>query len=904
MKEEKMVIDLSKSEMERLKSPSELLQRDAFSRLTRLIHHQLDSIPTESFADFKETALSYPRPHNAVLIEGGRGSGKTTFLLAALQRLNNSDDEVAGQIACDLHVLPMIDPTLIETKENIIIVILSMIEAATAHAPGNHEQLDKAKQALAEGLGLLDGIGSSSVYGSEWEDANWIMSRGLNKAMKGRLFERKLGTYIEAALSLLKKKAFVLAFDDVDTNFSHGHTILETIRKYLTSPRLILLLSGDLDLYGRLLRRSIYDTFGDKILKHDSSTIGSDKQNFANAVLELEEQYLLKVAPPHSRISMLPLGGIIQSRQDDIQLVLSSSTEAHDLKRWASKRIREQLLEDSNKRHHAFFDFVSMEHLRLVIGYIRALAVEDKQLRRKAVLTVFEARLRTMGVPTDLIDKGNYDYTLRETFNWLIRQKDAPDLLRFGVPAERTKAIVIHCLSLALSQGMEAHQGGALQALFALALPITMMRRPLLSDEKDREAIFGFLWTQSSPSLPELAARIGSIDRHKQKVGKMRASSFGSVGLTNQFQREHILDRIYGVKKSGRLKIEELKKDTGNATLSWITKISEANGGNLQARSGVAWFSIDELQNERCGKFSEVLNLVIYKRFSERGEAFRSISALSLFAVIGQLLASEEIGELSEYAVNSYVPAFGSEKDSDEFDLPGDEESEVSNGDESEDGEVATASEQGDDAFNSFNANLKDWHSFSRKYVGTDSVSPSMLGGIAARIHDDLMGLDENVTLRWRSGEILHRQITNILHGVLVLTTSLPGRKVSPKDTDRPFAEALRQTTFGKPPHSLAVILLSCPLVWAFLNPGEEAKLSSTSTINLKNATAEALQNWKNKITEKNDTEPAPSPNFEHWLTAPEIEINFGPSRADAKRHVKVDGFYDVLNVVPRYVSK
>ncbi|EJM78899.1 hypothetical protein [Pseudomonas sp. GM55] len=904
MGEQKLVIDLSKSEMERLKNPSDILQKDAFSRLTNLIQHQLGSIPKESFADFKETELSYPRTHNAALIEGGRGSGKTTFLLTALQRLNNANDEEAGLIAQQLHVLPMIDPTLIETKENIIIVILSMIEAATAHAPGNYDQLDKAKQALAEGLGLLDGIGSNSAYGSEWEDANWVMSRGLNKAMKGRLFERKLGAYIEAALRLLKKEAFVVAFDDVDTNFAHGHAILETIRKYLTSPRLVLLLSGDLDLYGRLLRRGIYDTFGDKVLKQDPDIIGGDKQNVANAVLELEEQYLLKVVPPQNRISMLPLGGIIQSKHDDVQIVLNASNGTHDLKPWASGKVRELLAEDKNNRHHPFFDFVAMEHLRLVISYLRALAVENKQQRRKAVLTVFEARLRTMRVPTDLIDKGNYDYTLREIFNWLIRQKDAPDLLRFGVPADRTKAIVVHCLALALSQGLEARHGGVLQALFALALPIAMMRRPALSDETTREAVFGFLWTQSSPPLPELAARIGSIDRFQQKIGKIPASSFGSVGLASQFQRESILPRIYGVKDvKAKLTVDELVKKTNNGvvTLDWITKVSDAGGASLQARNGVGWFSIDDLQEERCEKFSDVLNLVVYKRFSARGEAFRSISALSLFAVIGNLLMSSEIGDLAAHSVTSTVPAFGSSTATDDNEQLAEEDDDESNSEETEGDEDAPSTEQSE-AFESFNANLQNWHAFSREHTGTVAVSPSMLGSIAARIHDDLMGLDENVTSVWKSGEILHRQITNILHGILVLTSNLPGRKESPKDTDRPFVEALGQVAAGKAPHLLAVILLSCPLVWAFLNPKEEFKRSGISSVKLKDAAMHALKNWESTTAEKAIEFKCP-PDFDRWLSPPKIQIKFGP-KSITKRFVELEGFYDVLNVVPRYAHE
>ena len=901
----KLVIDLSKNETERLKNPTDILQKGAFERLTRLIRHQLNSIPDDSFADVRDTDLSYPRTHNAVLIEGGRGSGKTTFLLTALLRLRDGRDEV-NEIAQELHVLPMIDPTLIETKENIIIVILSMIEAAIAHVPGDHSKLDKAKQALAEGLGLLDGIGANSAYGSEWEDANWVMSRGLNKAMKGRLFERKLSAYIEAALNLLSKKAFVLAFDDVDTNFAHGHTILETIRKYLTSPRLVLLLSGDLDLYGRLLRRSIYDTFGSNILKHDPDIIRDDKQNVANAVLELEEQYLLKVVPPQHRISMLPLGGIIQSRQGDVQIVLNAENGTHELKSWASGRIRDQLIETANARLHPFFDFVVMEHLRLVIGYLRALSVDDLQQSRKAVLTVFETRLRTMGVPMDLIDNGNFDYALQATFNWLIRQENAPDLLRFGVPADRTKAIVVHCLALALSQNLEVRPGGALQALFALALPITMMRRPELGQEHIRKSVFDFLWTQLSPSLPELAARIGSIDRSRQEIGKMPASSFGSVGLASQLKREDILLRIYGVKETkGQQTVKELVEIVadGVVTRNWITKVSSAGGGDLLARNGVGWFSIDDLQDERCEKFGDILKLIVYKRFSKRGEAFRSISALSLFAVIGDLLMTDEIIDFATHPVTPTVPAFGSPTASDDSDQPTEEENNEPNTDNAE-GDEETAIADQNVVFDQFMTNLKNWHTFSRSGTVRAAISPSMLGSIASRIHDDLMGLDEKVTLSWKSGEILHRQITNLLHVVLVLTSNLSGRKESPKTSDLPFGKALGQITAGENEslHPLAVILLSCPLVWIFLNPNEEYDLSGTSTGNLKQAVGKALESWKEGTLNKGIELNYPL-DFDRWLVPPKIQVKFG-SKAVTKRFVKIDGFYDALNVVPRYAPK
>ncbi len=310
---EKRIIDLNLSEAGSLTNPNAVLQREAFGQLDSIIRAQLDRLKKSSFKPPTGKELSYPRPHNGVLIEGGRGSGKTTFLLSALHYLQaQSQNNWFEGLPCKLQVLPSIDPTLIETKEHIVIVIISLIDAVLDD-PANNPEADRtivneARRKMAEGLGLLDGIGKSKPYGDEWEDPEWIMSRGLRKARNGRSFETKFHTYIYEALRVIKKKAFVLAFDDVDTNFQHGHTILETIRKYLTSPQLVLLISGDLELYGRLVRRNIYDTFGTSIMKYDSNVVGKEKTRVTVAVQELEEQYLLKIVPPQNRIPMMPLG--------------------------------------------------------------------------------------------------------------------------------------------------------------------------------------------------------------------------------------------------------------------------------------------------------------------------------------------------------------------------------------------------------------------------------------------------------------------------------------------------------------------------------------------------------------------------------------------------------------------
>ncbi|CAN0049441.1 unnamed protein product, partial [Chrysoparadoxa australica] len=182
------IIDLNRSGAERFEDADKVLQNEAFDHLGKIISAQLERLEGSSFTNQAATELSYPRPHEGILIEGGRGSGKTTFLLNALHDLSSANDGWAAGLHRRLHVLPVIDPTLIETKEHIIIVIISLIDAALDKLTldADQQSVDQARSEMAEGLGLLDGIGKSSLYGDECEDPAWIMSRGLRKPAKGR----------------------------------------------------------------------------------------------------------------------------------------------------------------------------------------------------------------------------------------------------------------------------------------------------------------------------------------------------------------------------------------------------------------------------------------------------------------------------------------------------------------------------------------------------------------------------------------------------------------------------------------------------------------------------------------------------------------------------------------------
>jgi Cdc6-like AAA superfamily ATPase len=893
-----------------------LLQTDALDRLKKFVREQIEEIENiehhdKCSSDHDDLKLYYHRFHRAVLIEGGRGSGKTTFLLKALKEIR--DDQSNGSSLC---ILRTVDPTLIETKDHIILVILQMIDAVVCKAKCDHRtqtEVDKAREALAGGLALLDGIGPKEPYGNEWEDSTWVMSEGLQKAEKGRLFEEKFNEYINFSLKALNKKAFILSFDDVDTNFGRGYMILEAIRKYLTSPQLFLILSGDLDLYGRLVRKEIYATFGSDVINFDPNITLVSKDILSNAILELEEQYLLKVLPPQYRITMLPLGTL----KKDINIFLTKNDDENKLETWVSKKIRKQLREKEVNQVHPFVNVICTQHLRLVLGYLRGLEAVNTDLTdsRRKVLQVFDTRLRAAGLNKLFLQPEMFNHTLRTIFEWFTEHDEPSALIMFRNPETISQALLLHCLALGLADGLE-DGGTVLRALFTMALPAAMTKQPVLSGKEKSKEVLNFLWRRGEPYLPDVSARITSISRSSEMRGRLRASVFGSVGVAQSSSIEKKnpgITRIYGISDASDIRsltFEELKKrSSASINKKWLQILENNDQNKIKPLQNVSWFTIDKiLEEDRCGDFGRLLNMLSFCHFNSSNEIQYSISALSLFAAIGEILADSSVSDdnISRLSLEDVIPNFGQATGS-KTDDDASEQDDDGDGDDLAGDQTSLNSFSDDEKSNykKFLSILGDWQVFAAELTDKAALSPSLLGALANRLHDDLLDLDDYMRGGVLTGQILHRQITNILNAIVSVTADLPGRRESPKTSDAPFVRALKRTT-PETLHAFSVVLLSCPLVWAFLNPdgtleqdaSRNEKQDASSSDKIVDVVLKALEGWWNK----NKQGVAP---FEAWTTPPEVKVKIGrtPKNANNQRSVRVAGFYDLLNVVPRYAE-
>lgn len=280
----------------------EFIQRAAFARLKDIVGERLKQ--ARKATDVFDTAI-LDRRHGAITIHGTRGSGKTTFVLNAVDRL-------CEQHRGDLVNLGIIDPTLIGSKENLFLLILNRIQNQVCAHPQWRETeagrtWEESLRKLAGGLCLLEGVGNDRhLAGDQWEDAHYAMDQGLQKAGDGQSLEANFHAMIAKALEFLGGQAFILALDDIDTNFQQGWTVLETLRRYLTSPRMIVILSGDMDLYAMLVRGKQWQQFPERLLSQDRDMADS----FNGMVSHLQGQYLQKILPPAYRIGLAPFNEV------------------------------------------------------------------------------------------------------------------------------------------------------------------------------------------------------------------------------------------------------------------------------------------------------------------------------------------------------------------------------------------------------------------------------------------------------------------------------------------------------------------------------------------------------------------------------------------------------------------
>lgn len=251
--------------------------------------------------------------YKSILIEGARGTGKTTFLknFAKANIVNNSFH--------DIEILSFLDPTRIEEKSSIFLTIISLIKKVVCdkfYSEKNNYGIECKRKSwndnlsqLSKGLPSIDDSPKEPHY---WDDDFMIMEKGLSATNASFNLRNNFKKLVKESLQILGKKAFLLIVDDVDTDCKKAWNLLETLRKYLCIQGFITIVSGNLELFSLEVRQAQSKRFGEP-----SSNIKE------NQILELTDQYIRKVFPPVSRVSLGKLTYVADKKVADDKIIIS-----------------------------------------------------------------------------------------------------------------------------------------------------------------------------------------------------------------------------------------------------------------------------------------------------------------------------------------------------------------------------------------------------------------------------------------------------------------------------------------------------------------------------------------------------------------------------------------------------
>jgi hypothetical protein len=122
--------------------------------------------------------------------------------------------------------------------------------------------------AAQRGLHLL----TDKEYKPEYFSDALKLDAQLDYSIGGQDLSEIFEKLVKRACEILGCKAILITFDDIDTQFDAGWDVLESIRKFFNSQKLVVVATGDLRLYSQLIRGKQYENYGKILLDQEKET--------------------------------------------------------------------------------------------------------------------------------------------------------------------------------------------------------------------------------------------------------------------------------------------------------------------------------------------------------------------------------------------------------------------------------------------------------------------------------------------------------------------------------------------------------------------------------------------------------------------------------------------------------
>ena len=236
--------------------------------------------------------------HNAICISGERGAGKTVFLRNVENFWKKSLD---NKEIDDIFFLEIIDPTLLCNHDEFANVIVAQL----------YNAVEKRLQSSC-----TDQCQRNDFYSSLQELANALGKTkefndytGIDKILKyssGVQIQHRFHDFVEKCIEILHCKAIAIPIDDVDMALDKAFEVLDDVRRLLSCPYIITIISGSLHLYSHMMHVH-FQKLAAPIGFIDNDTLKHGRETAQS----LAEAYLTKVFPNHQRLPLLPIDDLL-----------------------------------------------------------------------------------------------------------------------------------------------------------------------------------------------------------------------------------------------------------------------------------------------------------------------------------------------------------------------------------------------------------------------------------------------------------------------------------------------------------------------------------------------------------------------------------------------------------------
>lgn len=697
-----------------------------------------------------------------------------------------------------------------------------------------HRKVKECLEKLASGFCLLDGVGSQSAYGDSWDDPQHVLNQGLERARSGAEFERFFHEFIERALDFLDKSAFVLAFDDIDTKFEKGWPVLEVIRKYLTTPQLILLISGDFGLYSQLVRREQYLNLGDSLLRHDRphrNHHGEDSLTpwgadpLVRMVDRLEDQYLQKVLKSENRIILSTLAEMEDARPRRYHILVKTSDSSRELpiSKFIDGLLKRAFFVNDSGDAALYRRAILSQPLRTVIQFLKAgdkVVAEGDNAQpgtlnefRASLPNIFASALYHKNLDPIAIAGGDPDALIAQMIAWseatdswetsyrLRPEYDDADQNMVAIVFasqfanifnESPGQALVYMIKLGLTREFMLQRGGVKTRAIVQALGLDMRERPSTVARRAigvQRALSRQEQGLNRGTFPVSGAKIDTPDMVKHLYAGRHAK-----GKTSDVAK---------LFKDNRPKLDSACLEYPlRPILAWWS-LAKKDWNDQGPWRGYVYNTLSSLH--RNFSSARIMHLAACITSDARSKDRSHVSIFPLIACLAELLEiSTENGDSERLAqvrkafvrlcqLRSYpAPNFGeipppateSDGKSEKKSNTGNEDDEY---DENSDGETTTDIDSSSDEenLNEFTKYFSDWLN-DAKYIHLN-IPPSIYSRIITRLYYTLTRMDDDLTAGTiYTGAMLHRQIVAFLNAVLVEEMLANGvkRKIIPKNTD------------------------------------------------------------------------------------------------------------------------